>query len=266
MNYQVYYPSTPLRQFVEAYYVLECTSHTYKTQCTIPTGHPAVVFQYGNTTPTIEGHFGTLHCRSYISGVLYHPVYNKNPGVYKALLIFLQPLAAYYLFTVPQPSYVNQFVPLEDIIGASAQTMEAQLLQAHSNRECVRLVEAFLSGYAQEVERKIPLLEAATSYIETDSGNIHIHRLCAKCGCSQRTIERYFQQYLGVTPKRYARLVRLQRVYEFMKPSTPPDYSEIAYRLGFYDHAHLINEFKAFHGITPHSLNSDSLQIIQSFL
>lgn len=192
MDSQVYYPSQSLRQFVETYHFLECTSHTSHTQCTIPTGHPAVVFQYGNTTPTIEGQFGTLHCRSYLSGALYHPAYNKNPGVYKALLIFLQPLAAYYLFKVPQPEYVDRFVPLDDLIGSSALAMEDRLHNAQSNSARVHLVEEFLTGYAQDVDRVIPLIEFATTHIESVSGNIHIQKLCAEFGCSGRTLERYF--------------------------------------------------------------------------
>jgi AraC-like DNA-binding protein len=74
-----------------------------------------------------------------------------------------------------------------------------------------------------------------------------VHRIAMS---SKRFIER-FKADVGVTPKRYCRLLRFQRVVSHAHQSAPTDWAGLALDCGYFDQAHLIHEFREFSGLTP---------------
>ncbi len=65
----------------------------------------------------------------------------------------------------------------------------------------------------------------------------------------KRFIER-FKADVGVTPKRYCRLLRFQRTVAAARRG-PVDWPALALASGYFDQAHLIHEFREFSGMTP---------------
>jgi transcriptional regulator GlxA family with amidase domain len=66
-----------------------------------------------------------------------------------------------------------------------------------------------------------------------------------------RTFVRRFREQVGLTPKRYGRVHRLQRTLKALPQDAEVDWSRVAVEQGYYDQAHLINDFRALSGITP---------------
>jgi AraC-like DNA-binding protein len=56
---------------------------------------------------------------------------------------------------------------------------------------------------------------------------------------------------VGLTPKRFARVRRLQRILDAAARNVNVDWAEAAVEHGYYDQAHLINDFRELTGITP---------------
>jgi AraC-like DNA-binding protein len=56
---------------------------------------------------------------------------------------------------------------------------------------------------------------------------------------------------VGLTPKRFARVRRLQRLLGEIHGNSVVDWAEVAARHGYYDQPHLINDFRALTGVTP---------------
>ncbi|MFC9252370.1 helix-turn-helix domain-containing protein [Amycolatopsis thailandensis] len=63
-------------------------------------------------------------------------------------------------------------------------------------------------------------------------------------GLSERQLRRRFLVAVGLSPKAYARVVRLHRAMALARASSAPDWAEIAVRSGFYDQPHMIAEFR----------------------
>jgi transcriptional regulator GlxA family with amidase domain len=61
---------------------------------------------------------------------------------------------------------------------------------------------------------------------------------------SARQLRRRFQVAAGLSPKAYARVVRLHHAMALARASDVPDWAEIAVRSGFYDQPHLLAEFR----------------------
>jgi methylphosphotriester-DNA--protein-cysteine methyltransferase len=62
---------------------------------------------------------------------------------------------------------------------------------------------------------------------------------------------RHFQQVVGITPKRFARVRRFGRVLQSIELGRPVDWSGVAATCGYFDQAHLIQEFREFSGMNP---------------
>ena len=67
------------------------------------------------------------------------------------------------------------------------------------------------------------------------------------------TFTRRFRDRTGLTPKRFARVRRLQRVVAAVTPGRAADWAQLAADHGYCDQAHLIDDFRDIAGITPGS-------------
>ena len=68
---------------------------------------------------------------------------------------------------------------------------------------------------------------------------------------SPRTLERAFQDRLGLSPRTFRRIQRLQWVLERLRLEPTCSLAELAVECGYADHAHLTREFRALMGQAP---------------
>lgn len=87
-----------------------------------------------------------------------------------------------------------------------------------------------------------------TKAIKQEDGYINITELISTTGYSHCYVDRIFKNNMGISVKKYANIVRLQQAIEIIKDNKA---DEIYERLGYYDQAHFIHEFKRFTSITP---------------
>ena len=95
-------------------------------------------------------------------------------------------------------------------------------------------------------------LEAeAARRIRAANGSISITALAQELDTTERTLRRRFKHTLGVSPKTYARQLRISAAAMLADHCIAPGWADIAVKTGFYDQAHMITEYKALTGSTP---------------
>lgn len=70
-------------------------------------------------------------------------------------------------------------------------------------------------------------------------------------GISTRQLERIFKEYVGITPKKCCSLVRYQNIWKDLVSNKYKKFNDLTYNYGYSDQAHMINDFKKYHGSTP---------------
>lgn len=90
--------------------------------------------------------------------------------------------------------------------------------------------------------------------IERHGGQVRLDALAKRHFTTERQLERQFQQQIGVSPKEFLNLTRFNRALEKIQQQQHRSLSDIAWDCGYYDHAHLSNDFKRYTGTTPTSL------------
>ena len=140
--------------------------------------------------------------------------------------------------TVPSSFFQKQ----EDLIE--------QMLQDSSLEGCIRLFHGFVHSDRFPI-RDVPdfILYAIRQSCLT-KGNIEIHGLAEKTGYSVQYFRKKFEQYTGIPPKLFNRIIRFQNSLNrimFQNCSL----MDIVEEHGYYDQAHLIREFRNFNYLTP---------------
>jgi AraC-like DNA-binding protein len=93
--------------------------------------------------------------------------------------------------------------------------------------------------------------------IISSKGQVTVEELSRNAHVSNRTMERIFKTNVGIPPKEFIRIARFQEVLKRLTQTgvTEESLLRIAFEFGYYDHAHLTNEFKKYAGILPSELS-----------
>ena len=71
----------------------------------------------------------------------------------------------------------------------------------------------------------------------------------ATCIVSPRHLERLFQEQVGVSPKVFGKLLRLEHALELAGAKS--NWADIASRCGYFDQSHMVRDFRAMIKATP---------------
>jgi methylphosphotriester-DNA--protein-cysteine methyltransferase len=107
---------------------------------------------------------------------------------------------------------------------------------------------------AQTVERRAHIdarVDRAVKAIENSAGRVRMVQLARDCQISPRQLHRLVRSWVGIAPKRLARVVRFQAALKRMETAPPGDSQRIAADLGYFDQAHLTNESTQFARTSP---------------
>ena len=81
------------------------------------------------------------------------------------------------------------------------------------------------------------------------NGNISMKELESGLHISNRQIERLFNEYIGVSPKMLASLIRYQLLWKDIVCHQEYVQMEFVYKYGYSDQSHMHHDFKKYHGM-----------------
>jgi AraC-like DNA-binding protein len=161
------------------------------------------------------------------------------------MTIHFRPAGALAFLGCPLGDLENSLVGFDDLWGSSAQRLREQLNVAGSPRERVTLLEEFLIRRMRDVSWR---LEPVLRSVELEP-SMQVSKAQALTGLSVKRFNSLFRCEVGLSPKAYFRVRRLQAVLRAL--DTPAHGAAIAADLGYFDQAHLVREFRSFTAITP---------------
>ena len=100
-------------------------------------------------------------------------------------------------------------------------------------------------------ERADPAVLCAIHHLLRTEGRAHISELSAALALSNRQLERRFDAAMGLSPKALAGLMRYQLLWQDMALNPHFHALDAVARFGYTDQAHLLNDFRRRHGMSP---------------
>ncbi len=166
-------------------------------------------------------------------------------GKLRTLAARLQPSAAHLLFGFEMPSQINGFV-----VPPQSERVIAELCAAVDQDAMVKIANEWLLTFSLTAKPKDKVAIAADK-IRASNGALEIAPLAKEAGCSDRHFQRIFTRQVGIPPKAYARLCRLDHAIYMHEQFPTLGWSEIAYGCGYADQSHLARDFRALQNETP---------------
>ncbi|MGA9944446.1 MAG: helix-turn-helix domain-containing protein [Candidatus Cybelea sp.] len=151
---------------------------------------------------------------------------------------------------------VDITVDLRDVIGRAAAEFgercatAAQVSLANERRNAASVVFAALDWLLPLTPvARDALVQWTSATIREARGAVSLDRLGARLGVSRPEFARRFRERTGLTPKRFARIVRFHNALSLLHRSEK--IAAVAAELAYYDQAHMYRDFAEFARLTP---------------
>jgi AraC-like DNA-binding protein len=151
-------------------------------------------------------------------------------------------------FATPPSEARNELVELGELWGRDGSVLRERLLVAPTDEEKLRIVEsALLDHVARPLEPDTAIALAVASF----ERGMSVADVASRIGLLSRTFVRRFRDRIGLAPKEFSRVRRLQRVLGGVCADGVTSWAEVAAEHGYCDQSHLIQEFRELTGLTP---------------
>jgi AraC-like DNA-binding protein len=208
---------------------------------------PRLTFQCLDGYPNIRNENGTFLPTTFLSGPSTIPFNFQLSGRYSHVAATFYPHALKSVFNIAPVELVNGFF---DANNFCPPTVIYKLLEARTYEEKVQILAVYIA-------KRIELNRYNDDVINDCIHGNHsckewsVRQIVERHKIGERQLERKFADAIGISPKTYLRIVRLQKALECMQTTEFVKLSSIAMKLGYTDHPHFTRDFKVSTGLTP---------------
>ena len=246
MRYAEFAPAPRLAALVDRFWLLEGFS-TGSADAIIPDGRVELIIHYGGPFWRHDARgVSERQPAALLVGQMVEPVVLAPEGLAGVAAIRLRPAASRTLLGFSSQEVTGRFIDLEDVFP-SVRRLRERLAEASGDDERIGALEDWLIEMACPAPRR--QVEAVVEAILESGGRAPIDSLAACTGASLRHMERRFREDVGLTPKTFSRIVRLQAALRRVRQGRP--LTDVALACGFYDQAHMTRDFRELASMSP---------------
>lgn len=161
-----------------------------------------------------------------------------EPGSKIIISYFFSPFAAACLFNI-------------DAKKLAVGPIEVATIESSSIDEVVRQLDQLLVNKLESNRRTCEIIRYATDQMMIDNSKDVLPNIQDKLGLNERTFQRIFKKFVGITPVQYRRICQFDTSFTQLRTNEFGTLTDIAYDNGFADQSHFIKTFKEFAKTTP---------------
>jgi AraC-like DNA-binding protein len=233
-----YPPSPALAAWVDYFWVVEwdLNGRAPETQRVMPYPNAHLVFEAG---------------RSAIHGVVRGAFDREVAGAGRVFGVRFKPGGLRPWIDTPLAAFTDSTIPIERALGIGADEAEQRVLGQRDDMAMVAVAESMLMRCRPRPDSQALLAAHAVAAAATEHGPVTAAGLAAKVGIGERSLQRLFSNYVGVSPKWVIQRFRLQEAAAHLSQHDAVDLAALALALGFFDQAHLTRDFTKLAGCSP---------------
>jgi AraC-like DNA-binding protein len=214
-------------------------------------GYPGIMFQQA------KNGFYLLPQKKRLSDLFLYgqtlkPVSLDVFGAHKYVVVQLYPFASKYLLNIDPKSLNDGCYDLLQADHVDARHYRGQLINAKEVEAQVEIISDLMRQLVKI--NKVPKndqVQEAISIILEKNGQIKISEVMDWVCMTERTLERKFESYIGLSPKQFARIIQFQSSINRLTQLSYNSLLDIGLDSGFADQSHFIRTFKSYTGQTP---------------
>jgi AraC-like DNA-binding protein len=257
-------PCEGLKPFVELYW--EGSFNTNESGLLsmqmIPNGCLELIFHLNDLHCDLQNDNAWSQTPDYmIIGLFVQPYEVQFRNLVKVFAIRFKPEGIYNVFGVPASTIKERFEDMSMVFGSEFRDFSHRLREEKSVAAKIKRTESFLLNKLCGNKIEMSYVNLAAELIRNKKG-IKIEDLPDRVFISQRQLEREFKNKVGISPKHYLRITRVNEVLRLLNNNHTIDLTSVAYHCGYFDQAHFINDFKKITGKKPTIYIKERRQII----
>ena len=255
MTYEKFTPAPELAPFVQCYFHWHSSGEAV-TDFTVespPTGFCSLVFNEGCDYVLRNKKYENLQVpRQFISGQSIYSYSLHFNGIINICGIVFKPAALATIFDFPTFEFTEERIPLDTLFRKSTvDELAAALAEENSSNGKMKLLEGFMLQAYHRNKPEGDYVDNAANLILEKYGLLDVGEIMKNVFMSRRNFERRFFRKVGLSPKYYARIIRMSYVMNMIAGKKKADWGALFSECEFYDQSHFIKDFLEFTGRTP---------------
>ena len=229
-------------------------STNVNSQTSIPLyadGYPGIMFQQSD-----EGFF--LHPKNeklselFLYGQTLNPISLDVRGCYHYAVVQLYPFASKYLLDIDPKVLNDDCFDLLTIKYLDFASFHKGLNESSTLAEKIEIILNLIRGLIESHKvHDNDNVQKAISLILKSKGQIRISTLIEELPITERTLERNFSAYVGLSPKQFSKIIQFQFALNQLTETSFEKLTDVSLDSGFTDQSHFIKTFKRYTGQTP---------------
>lgn len=254
MIFRFFQPSGILAPYIKLYWYLEIGAHEklLQPQRVVPNGYVELTFHFSDRLKNIEGGATKMQPGVGLCGQKTSYFDVLPSGKTEMLSVQFYPHSATLFFDFPIHEIANLSISLDDALGSDARHLEEQLHDLSTIEERLAHIQGFLAGQLMKRQKfyQWKRIRHNIRQIDMTRGMLTINNLANAACLSRKQHEREFKKMVGLSPKQYLKVIRFQHTLFAHQQFPEESLTELAHRCGYFDQAHMINDFKQLSGLT----------------
>jgi AraC-like DNA-binding protein len=215
----------------------------------VPDGCPELIVHLRDPFARRIGALWRVQPRAFLAGALTRPWLLRAGRSVLTLGIRLRAGAAPRVLGLSMARSSDREVPLGTIVGPHAARFLVEGVRARRTRVGrFAAAERWLLERLAEGPERSENTRPAVALILRAKGQLRIADLARSLGWGRRRMERAFRRELGIGPKVFARIVRLNAVLAALDANERAAAVDLALDAGYFDQAHLLRDFRSLVG------------------
>lgn len=145
--------------------------------------------------------------------------------------------------------FKNKIIGLNEVYHKSALEPIHDLRLDKNVCQNLKEIDSFLGNIFNE--RKTSPIDLGIQTILKNSGLVSISMVARKVGLSNAQFRKRFNEEIGMSPKEYYKIVRINKAIQRLAINPKIKLTELTYLLGYFDQSHFIKDFKSIMGLSP---------------
>ncbi|MFF1697178.1 helix-turn-helix domain-containing protein [Streptomyces sp. NPDC058257] len=207
-----------------------------------------------------------------LGGLHQSPAYVVRPEHEAGIQLAVHPLAARALFGVPASELTGGLVTSgAQVMGRRAVDVRELLCEQGGWEERFASLSGYLRQRVADADADAavrPEVAEAWAWLARHRGVGTLRGLSRHVALSERRLTTLFRAETGLSPKQAGRLMRFQRARDaVVRPVASggaPDLARVAADCGYYDHSHLVRDFRQYTGVSPSGWLAEECRNIQA--
>jgi AraC-like DNA-binding protein len=253
MIYQTYIPLPLLSQFIEFFWFKEDNSSSTIQTRLLPMGTMELVINlYEDQFPLFDRQ-SRVQCSSTNGTMLCGPHSEnfiiRDERKISLIGVHFRPGGGNAFFDLPAGELYNKIISLDELWKRRAAELRERLVQASTAKTRFRVLENFFIQLLQIPNRHPAVALALQQFQQPEIPSVSA--IVDQTGFSTRHFNQLFRDQVGLTPKLFCRIQRLQQVLDMLSAKPQVDWMDIVSTCGYFDQAHFIHDFRMFTDCTP---------------